>query len=237
MLVAVVSLLALIGLLTVITGGVIAWTARAERFRAEGYALRFLLPQNPGLTAAELGPHLRRTGDFDAWQQVAGIRVAAQSDQQLAAWTWSAGTRRPLLPGASAYQLQQAATAALAVGLLISVGIPFSVMTNHTEPYRISTATWLVVLPVAACLACSVVLEVLTWIRWRAEYRAGYATLVPAVIRRSTGDIYTGVDLVDARTGYLLRNAGALPLTSERLAARRATLRNPPREPTNQTAR
>lgn len=217
--------LGILGILAVIVGGVTFQGAGAERLRAEGYALRHLLPQNPALTAEVLATHLRRIDDFDAWQQTARVNETIRSDRELPTWTWTAGVSRPLLPGPSAYRLRQAATMVFLAWLFCMAGVVVTTMVNQAVPYRPSSGTVFFGVLAAMCLTGAAVVQVLTWARSRQEYRAGYCTLVPRAIRRSTLDVYTGVDLVDATSGYLLRSAGALPLPPEKLLARRTVLR------------
>lgn len=222
-----VVMLVLLGVLSVIVGGTIAWFARWQRFKAEGYALRFLLPRNPSLTAVDLGRHLNRTADFDSWQQHNMVLAPTAADELSATWTWSAGQVRPLLPGRPASSWQQYARLVIVAALLCGfVGI-VTVEVNRTRPYMISTATITMLTLAIVCLIVAAGLQLGAAMRFRQEYAAGYATLVPRIIRRSTMDIYTGVDLVDVKTGHIIRAAGALPLTPQRLAARIAVLHAP----------
>ena len=60
--------------------------------------------------------------------------------------------------------------------------------------------------------------------RSRSEYRAGYTTFVVPVYY-SIVDARTGGDLVDPKTGYLIRAAGASPLTTSKYRQRKKLVR------------
>lgn len=224
--VVMVTVFEFLGVLSVIIGGTVVWSGRRQRFQAEGYVLRLLLPRNPSLTAVDIRAHLARTADFDTWQQQARLVLPTAVDDPLPAWTWSAGASRPLLPGRSAAARQQFVNMALLATLVCIIGIPISVMANHTVPYHPSTPSIMFLIFAAACAIAAAGLQAGTWARFRREYGAGYTTLVPRVIRRSTIDMYTGVDLIDVKTGHVIRAAGALPLTPKKLATRLAILRS-----------
>lgn len=217
-----VAALMIVALTGLITAGAFLQRARRQRFRAEGAAVSVLLPRHPTVTAAALAPHLRSITAFDRWASTAGLQPAV-AGAHLPQWHWTPGVKRPVLAGATAFALRQAAdriaTAAIAVFGVLAVILLID--RGPAVDVRIGGG-----LLGGGLLAASAVSRLLCERRAAIEYRGGYTTLTPAnhVDVRGGGwtepDVRTGVDLVDARSGAVLRASGAAGLSVRESAHR-----------------
>ncbi|KJL41393.1 hypothetical protein RR49_00345 [Microbacterium ginsengisoli] len=176
------------------------------KWLVEGYALRALLPTNPQLTVNELRAHLRRIEDFDRWSIDRALRPYDPDAPPCPQWQWTPQWRAHLLPGRAASWWLSAASLTMAAACAA-----VAVVASATIAVRATIVVlWLV--PPALLLA-AVVLAVVCSIKTRREYEAGYATVVRKV-RARVFDVFTAVELIDARSLGIVRAAGALPLST-----------------------
>lgn len=223
--VALVFGLIVVGLVSIVFAVSFATAGRRARFMAEGAAVSVLLPANPTLTAAVIGPHLRSVDDYDRWALRQAVRPAVYG-ARLAQWHWSPGTVRSVLPGVTAFAVRRAAGTFASIAMLVAVVIAIVLIADHNPlvPFRV-----LGVVLIVALLAVAGVARLTAEVRAAAEYRAGYTTLTPMRHANSRGsgwiepDVRTGVDLVDASTRSVLRAAGAAALTVQESDRRRRT--------------
>ncbi|MBA8992140.1 hypothetical protein FHW23_003428 [Curtobacterium pusillum] len=215
--------LVMIGLVGIIFAVSFAIAGRRARFMAEGAAVSVLLPTNPTLTAAMIGPHLRSVDDYDRWALRQAVQPAVY-DARMPQWHWSPGTVRPVLPGATAFAVRRAAGISASIAMLVAVVIATILIADHDPLVRFRV---LGVVLIVALLAAAGVFRLAVELRAAAEYQAGYTTLTPMRHANSRGsgwiepDVRTGVDLVDASTRSVLRVAGAAALTVQESDRRR----------------
>jgi len=137
---------------------------------------------------------------------------------------WRPGAPRPMLPGASARQWHGAGVLCLAV-----VGATWAVMclVIASAPSRLEPGFTVVEIDGfvfgAVFLALAAICGLASIARTRREFVVGYTTLVQLSPWR---DLRTAVDLVDDRSGRVLRAAGAPPLTRVMFDERRRRARD-----------
>ncbi|MBA8992138.1 hypothetical protein FHW23_003426 [Curtobacterium pusillum] len=223
--VALVFGLVMIGLVGIVFAVSFATAGRRARFMAEGAAVSVLLPANPTLTAAVIGPHLRSVDGYDRWALQQAVRPAVYG-ARLPQWHWSPGTVRSVLPGATAFALRRTAGILGSIAMLAAAFIAIVLIADHDPLVRFRV---LGVMLIVVLLAAASVARLAVEVRAAAEYRAGYTTLTPMRHANTRGsgwvepDVRTGVDLVDASTRSILRAAGAAALTVQELDRRRRT--------------
>jgi hypothetical protein len=211
----------LLGIFSLLTAIGAAGQARRSRFRAEGAALHALLPQDPQLTAFQLAPHLRDLSRFDAWASAQNLRAPLDDQRPLPQWTWNSADARRILRGRTAAFWRGLSTGVLLAGLATACVWCLTIATGTSSS---STHVIVLLIVVAFQLCAASAIWLVSVHRARSEYRAGYTTFV-VPIYYSIVDARTGVDLVDPKTGYLIRAAGALPLTTSRYSQRKKLVR------------
>lgn len=220
----------LLGIFSFLTAIAAAGQARTSRFRAEGAALRALLPQDSQLTALQLAPHLRDLSRFDTWASAQHLQAPRDDQRPLPQWTWDSTATRRILRGRTAAFWRGLSTGVLLTGLATACVWCLTIATG-TSSSSTPVNVLLIVVVFLFCAASAIWLVSVH--RSRSEYHAGYTTFVVPVYY-SIVDARTGVDLVDPKTGYIIRAAGALPLTTSRYSQRKKLVRtaHPDAKPT-----
>lgn len=191
-----------------------------QRLRAQGYALRALLPTNPQLRIDALAPHLHRLDDFDRWTRSEGIAPYDPDAAPLERWSWDPRRRRPMLPGRAASWWIHVATILVAAAFFSFAASAAAELLSRGGGAVVPVCVSLAIL----LLTAAGVARIAAAARTRSEGRAGYTTTVIHA-RRAVIDARTAVDLVDAASGGLVRAAGALPLTTALYRGRVRALR------------
>jgi hypothetical protein len=188
------------------------WTA------AVGAASQALRPQVAAENARKLGLALRSIASFDQWSaaQLEPPRVTT-----IAYSEWSASVVRPMLTGPTARRLRFLSLIPLCIFILGFMVMAAAGAGNHFLAGNAQN--------VALMAGGGVFLVfVATWagamLKGRREYSAGYTTSL-TVSRGFQNERKSAVDLVDGKTGYLLRAAGAPGLDYNSYWARRSDVR------------
>ncbi|GAA4486121.1 hypothetical protein [Microbacterium panaciterrae] len=200
--------------------------ASSSRLRMEGAAWRVLQPQVPGIIAYELGRQLRSASRFDRWAREHGVIAPASSpdgvpDPSRVVAPWSPDTTRRILPGPTAQGVSRVTVFPLAGFLVLCLCGSILGLNGIRGVLGAS-----VFAAGALCLLAAGVCAVWGLARRGTEYRHGYITAVSKTRSGSIVDVRTGADLVDPKTGVVIRAAGAPAITSptyrERIRAIRA---------------
>jgi hypothetical protein len=198
-----------------------AAVATQNRCRMEGAALRVLRPANPTLGARDLGRHTRSVSAFDAWAREASV-PAPQDPAAEAQWT--PDVVRPMLAGPTARGWFAAARwAAMGMAAFAVVGGLVGLILSRGTPHPVAGSMFAVVV-VGLCVV-SGVLGIIGLLRVSREYNHGYVTTVASSRSGRIFDYRVGVDLVDPRTGYVIRPACAASLDTATYQARLQTIR------------
>ncbi|SFR45748.1 hypothetical protein SAMN04488591_1576 [Microbacterium azadirachtae] len=208
---AVVLLLLFLGAFSLLSAIFCGMLARSTRFRMEGAALAALRPTVSDATPREIRTVLRRADRFDHWARERGAgapRAASPGPVSSANEPWQPDVLRPILPGRTSFQWFR-----LALGMLIAAApLMMVIMLTGLILRRLPSAPIIVLmlwclLPawMLLTLGCSIIGQ----LRQAAEYRAGYRTAVARTRGGAIIDDRTGVDLVDPKTGFVIRPAGA----------------------------
>lgn len=217
----------------VAAGGFVTMTAaRRRRLRLASWFAAQLnaagLPTSPALASVMLTD----SGAFEVWvvrrrraRQDASARQADERDSASApASPWRAGAPRQMLPGASARQWRGAGVLCLAV-----TGATWVVMCLVVSSAPSVLAPGLTAAEIdgivfgAVFLALAAICGLASIARTRREFTVGYTTLVQLIPWR---DLRTAVELVDDRSGRVLRAAGAPALTRAVFEERRRRARD-----------
>lgn len=210
--------------------------ARGTGFRMEGAALAALRPTVSDATPLEIRAALRRIDRFDRWVRERGAVahvtapaaatpatpssvVAPSAAASSATAPWRPETSRALLPGRTSFQWFR-----LALGMLIAAA-PLMMVVMLTGLILRRLPDGPVIVFVLWCLLPAWMLltlgcSILGHARQNAEYRAGYRTAVGRTRGGAIIDDRTGVDLVDSKTGVVIRPACAPSLNRATYDAR-----------------
>ena len=135
---------------------------------------------------------------------------------------WTTETKRPILRGPTARLTMRL----VAVGWFGMCGAAvLAGAFGATEPYGPSHSPVPYFVPLEVVAAFFIVSTVLFLLKDSAEYTAGYTTRFVGA-RVQSRETRTAVDLVDSKTGYLLRTAGDAGLTADEYWRRRTELRS-----------
>ena len=187
----------------------------------EGAALRVLRPADPTLAARDLGRHTRSVAGFDAWARETGV-PGPQDPAPEADWTPNMG--RPLLAGPTARGWYAAAGwAGIGMAAFAVVGGLVGLILSRGTPHPLAGSMFAMV--VVGLGVVSGLLGVIGLLRGSSEYNHGYITTVASSRSGRIFDYRIGVDLVDPRTGYVIRPACAAPLDTATYQARLQTIR------------
>jgi hypothetical protein len=222
-----IAVVATVGLVGVITWGSTQWTARRFTWvQIVGEAAQALQPRLAANRARELGRALRSVAVFDEWSSRTGTRLATETRAPEA---WASETVRPILGGPTARRLFRC----VAIGWFGMCGaVVLAGAVGAGDPYGPSHSPVPYFIPLEVAATFFVVSAVLFLLKDSAEYTAGYTTRF-AVARGISREIRTAVELVDFKTGYLLRAAGDPGLTTDEYWHRVTILRadHPTRRP------
>ncbi|MEA9985777.1 hypothetical protein [Subtercola sp. RTI3] len=170
-----------------------------------------------GVSASAVSEALRSIELFDAWHSQ--LTARRPRDEDLATQRWTPNIRRPILPGPTARTLRLRVLIPLAPGLGIFISAALLGATG-TEP---TPAIWFAFWAAAALLfAAASTVAFIAARKGRAEFRSGYTTTLAT---RPPFDNQIALDLVDSKTGYLLRYAGSAHLVTATLQERRHQIR------------
>ncbi|MGN8027021.1 hypothetical protein [Microbacterium sp. 22242] len=218
----VVLLPVFLGAFTLLGAIVCGALARSMRFRMEGAALAALRPTVSDASPLEIRNALRRADRFDGWVRERGAgapRAASSVAASSAVEPWRPDVSRRLLPGRTSFQWFRLAWGMLvaAAPLMMVVMLTALILRRLPGGPVIGLVLWCL-LPawMLLTLGCSIIGQV----RQAAEYRAGYRTAVARTRSGAIIDDRTGVDLVDPKTGFVIRPACAPSLNRATYDAR-----------------
>jgi len=184
-------------------------------------AFELLQHRVPGLTGEQVRRSLRSVDRFDELLAPRLLEsVSAPSD---AAWT--AGVSRPMLRGVSQRTLRTVSNAVLVVVAAWATALASLGATGHFPPQWLWVRLWSVAV---VAMALGGLLRLATAVRRVQEFRAGYSTVWALLPTRGMAigfDARRCVDLVDARSGMLLRRAGQAPISRDVYRNRRDQVR------------
>lgn len=191
------------------------------RWPAIDTAYDYLQQRIRGLTGREVRRALRSLGRFDATLAPrVGEPGAAPSETP-----WQVGTPRPILRGISQRRFRSIELIVLAAGFLFGMSLAFVGATGHFPPLGLWTRLWSIA---GGIVGVGILMAIGTAIRREQEFRAGYSTVWAVLPVRSpvaTQDIRRCVDLVDNRSGMLIRGAGQPPISRGTYLNRRNEVR------------
>lgn len=224
--IGIILLLGFVGAFAFLGALFCALLASSSRFQMEGAALRVLQAQVPGLTAYELGRQLRSASRFDRWARDQGVNSPDPSSGGMAPGAagvvtpWSPGMTRPILRGPSSSGIFRAIWPAF-TGFLVLCMTGSILGLNGIR--GVLGATLFVA--GISCLLCTALCAVAGLVRRRTEYRHGYVTAVTKTRTGNILDVRIGVDLVDPKTGLVIRPAGASAISGATYRARIQAIR------------
>jgi hypothetical protein len=203
-----------VGLMGLILSFSCLWTAgRIGWPQAVGAAAQALRPRLGGADAGALGRALRALDSFDAWSAHAGVRLEPSAS---AGEPWTPQDRITLsAPTASRALLVVYCLLAIPFVAAMAMGVG-GVATPYGPGHSAAPYLW----ALGTGAVAFVVSVAVFFARDRVEYRAGYTTR-PAFSRSVPRDPRTALDLVDSKTGIVLRRAGDEGLTRDEYWRRR----------------
>ena len=218
-----IGLLGAIGIATMLSGcvGVAMFvTAATTRSVAATNAFLTLRRGYVGVTAIGVSDAMHSVAGFDMWRLGLEPRPPGE-DGATAIRAWSPDIRRLILPGETARTWRLRALVPTLLGLAIMTGMATLGGFGNFPSAGVGISGWAVA---ALLIAAGAVLAGVASLKARAEFRSGYVT---SLANRPPFDVQLALDLVDGKTGYLLRPAGAASLTPamfrERLRQIRST--------------
>lgn len=218
-----IGLLGAIGIATMLSGCVgVAMFINAASTRSVAVTNAFLTLRRGyvGVTAMGVSDAMHSVTGFDTWRLGLEARVSGD-DGAASIRAWSPDIRRSILPGRTArtWRLRASVLALLGLGTMTGMAA-LGGFGNMPSP-ELWISGWAVA---ALLIAAGAVLSAVASLKARAEFRSGYVT---SLANRPPFDVQLALDLVDGKTGYLLRHAGAARLTPaifrERLSQIRST--------------
>ena len=184
-----------------------ALKARQLFFALRGAALGFTKRWSPAATDSGLNRALRDSAAFDSWLERWSHRSQTAAS---ATGHWGPDETRVILPGRTArdwFCLAVIASIGFAATVVIGT-VPLAVMAFH----HVWSGVAVVGAVAGVFLSTACVTAILGRRKLGAEYAHGYATNMPGGGYRGVNDFRTDLDLVDGKTGRLLRRAGDPPL-------------------------
>ncbi|MEC5150293.1 hypothetical protein RCH22_001934 [Cryobacterium psychrotolerans] len=188
--------------------------ARRNRSAAVTNAFHFLHHRYGYISVYDLSQAMASIQGFDVWlshlSPAAGDASDASdaSDGTPVARTWDENIVRPIASGLTSRGIRLLALIPLLPGIGTCMALGMLGATDNFPNRSVWLTSWSVggSLVVLACVVCSVAV-----LRDRAELRRGYTTVLSS---SRPFDNQTALDLVDWKTGYLLRRAGEPGLTT-----------------------
>ncbi|MGN8027020.1 hypothetical protein [Microbacterium sp. 22242] len=184
-----------------------ALKARQQLFAMRGAAMSFANARDPHVADSEPTGRLSGGATLDV-----GVRERGDRPHPAVLVTegWTPDGIRPILPGRTAREwFRLAAIFGIGFGATITIGAaPLAVAAFH----HVWIGVVIVISIAGFFLVAASVIAILGGRKLGAEYAHGYSTNMPDGGYRGVNDFRTDVDLVDAKTGRLLRRAGDPPL-------------------------
>jgi hypothetical protein len=223
---ALVALIAVVATLAGVFGFAAFSIALGHYNEAIDWTVAFLRHTYPDFGAFEARELLRSLVAFDAAlsDRVAVTATESASPPNLA---WTPDIVRPILPGfpeSTVVRIHRQIGAVAVAGLVILAAL---VVAHRTPAPRIWYSGWAVV---GGIFLVSFVFWLAAIRRGRQEFRAGYTTSPTGTqlrgrVDRRPVDAHTSLDFVDGKTGYLLRHADTVLLTTDGYTQRLAQVR------------
>lgn len=198
-----------LAVLAAVTAWALLRTSTVLRWLALDEAFDVLQHRIPGLTGEQLRRSLGSVREFDA-RLAPRLLESASAPSDI---PWIAGAPRPILRGPSQRMLRTVGIAVLLVGMSGALVLMIIGATGRFPPLPLWGSLWSVV---GGILALGLLFRVAAAVRRVQEFRAGYSTVWAVLATRGAAlgfDVRRCVDLVDPRSGMLLRAAGQRPIS------------------------
>jgi hypothetical protein len=190
--------------------------SRDNRYRAIESAYLHLTPKYTPVSAFAIRSALKSPKEFDRWLGT----LLPNRDGVPKSLMWTPTIVRPILPGLTERAIRLIGLAPFELGMATWVYMASLGATHHLPGPQAWAVGWTCGLTLAVA---GLVIFVVGLAKGRAEFRSGYTTVLSS---SRPYDNRIALDLVDWKTGYLLRHAGMHSLSTavfrERLKAIRS---------------